>query len=153
MNKLFIPDYFKPWELVGPKSFQVVYEKGLSDRFVYSLIDSRLLRVLQYVRQCYGAVIINNWYDGGSRTESGLRCPGMLHYSETSQHTFGRAADCIFTSASVESVRNDFKNGLHNGFLFANNVQVTIENEVDWFHVDVRNANHIVNFFDVKKST
>lgn len=144
---MFIPDYFKPWELVGPQTYKTVYEKGLSDDFVYCLMDSRLLRVIQYLRRAYGPMIINNWYSGGERKESGLRVPGMTHYSDTSQHAFGRAVDALLMDIEAETVRQDFRNNDHNGFLFANDIQVTLESDVTWLHIDVRNNDKLVNFF------
>ena len=37
--------------------------------------------------------VVNNWKSGGAKTQSGLRVPGQSEYSNTSQHSFGRAVD------------------------------------------------------------
>ena len=82
--------YFKIQELVPPH----IYEKR-GDKS-WELLDSRALMAIDSLRDLYGPIIINTWASGGNRKWSGLRTPEYEGYSETSQHTFGRAFDCIF---------------------------------------------------------
>ena len=145
---MYICNYFAPAELVAETTIRALEKRGLDDSFVYALMDSRLLRLLDYLRSVYGAAIVNNWSAGGARTESGLRIPGMSNYSEFSQHSYGRAADVLFMNVTAEEIRYNFADGVHDGFLISNQIMVTLENGVSWLHADVRNAYQFVNFFD-----
>lgn len=98
------------------------------------LIDDRLIRADQILRHKFGPVTINNWWNGGPRTWSGLRLPESPVYSPNSQHTFGRASDKIFRDVSAEEVRKyieqDWK---YLGI-------TCIEANVNWVHSDIRNT-------------
>lgn len=140
--------YFRPEELVSADTLVALNANGLFKEYAYRLFDSRLLRLIDYMRQEYGPMTINDWVYGGERTESGLRVPGMEDYKPFSQHTFGRAIDSILSEVSAAEVREDFSNGYHDCFLVEENIQVTFETNVSWLHVDTRNNLAPVNFFD-----
>ena len=96
------------------------------------LIDNRLIQADQKLRDHFGPVTINNWWNGGDRTWSGLRTPDSPYYSQSSQHTFGRASDKLFTNASPDEVRNYIEQNWKE--LGIN----CIEANVNWVHSDVR---------------
>lgn len=97
------------------------------------LLDNQLLITLDQLREYFGACTINDWLWGGKFQESGFRDADCKHYSPTSQHSFGRAADCKFEFATAEEVRETV---LEKKILFP---YITfIEDGVNWFHFDVR---------------
>ncbi len=54
-----------------------------------------------------------------------------------SQHRFGRAVDFDVKGISAETVRNDIRKGYFS--------EITcIEADVNWVHIDVRNANRLL---------
>jgi hypothetical protein len=67
-----------------------------------------------------------------------LRTSESSHYSPTSQHSFGRAADLIFKDVTAEQVRQSM---LKNRVKWNSIVpSITLEKDVSWVHVDVRNG-------------
>ncbi|MCF1431341.1 MAG: hypothetical protein LPD71_00095 [Shewanella sp.] len=123
------PIFFKVCELV-PIHVYDKYGKNNAMR----LIDDRVLMTLDQLRHYFGACIINNWHSGGQYYECGFRDTDCEHYSQTSQHSFGRAMDCKFCDVQAEEVRQVVikKRQLFPWISF-------LEDEVDWFHFDVRN--------------
>ena len=75
--------------------------KELYSQYLYSphilrcMLDARLIKADQKLREYFGSVIINNWWHGGERNWSGLRTWNSPYYSPTSQHSFGRASDIV----------------------------------------------------------
>ena len=101
-----------------------------SPSILISLLDSRMIACDQKLRDAFGSVTINNWWTGGNRNWSGLRTPDCPNYSPTSQHSFGRASDKIF-SAPADEVRQYIKNNWRE-------LGITrIEDNVSWVHSDV----------------
>lgn len=129
---MYIPKFFQIEELVPPDVFE---EMGDS---AFRLLDERALLTLDQIRDAFGVCIVNDWASGGKYSESGLRTPDCETYSPTSQHTFGRAMDCKFRDCDAETVRESV---IQNKFQFP---WITfIEDEVGWFHFDVRNGERI----------
>lgn len=96
------------------------------------LLDRRLVMADQMLRDRFGPVTINNWWYGHKRNWSGIRTPESPYYSATSQHTFGRASDKIFTHVTAAEVR-DYIRGMYE------ELGITcIEENVSWVHSDVR---------------
>lgn len=96
------------------------------------LIDRRVIIADQKLREHFGPVTINNWWYKGVRNWSGIRTPGSPYFSNTSQHTFGRASDKIFANATAEEVRNYIR--IHHLTLGI----TCIEQNTSWVHSDVR---------------
>ena len=129
---MYIPKFFKAYELVPPEIYASRKDKS------FELIDVRVLITLDDLRMFFGPCIINDWYWGGHFEQSGLRTVDAPEFSPTSQHTFGRAMDCKFKEASAETVRKFvIETRLLSHITF-------LENDVDWFHFDVRNTKQIV---------
>jgi len=96
------------------------------------LIDQRVIRADQMLRDHFGPVTINNWWGGNGREWSGLRIPGSPYFSQTSQHSYGRASDKIFRDATPDEVRAYIKDNWEE-------LGITcIEENVTWVHSDVR---------------
>ena len=129
---MYIPKFFKAYELVPPEIYASRKNKS------FELIDVRVLITLDDLRMFFGPCIINDWYWGGHFEQSGLRTVDAPEFSPTSQHTFGRAMDCKFKEASAETVRKFvIETRLLSHITF-------LEDDVDWFHFDVRNTEQIV---------
>ncbi len=96
------------------------------------LLDRRLVMADQMLRDVFGSVTINNWFVGGERNWSGIRTPDSPYYSETSQHSWGRASDKLFKNVTAQEVREYIK-GMYE------ELGITcIEENVSWVHSDVR---------------
>lgn len=134
---MYICRYFAIHELIPPKVFKARADKA------WELLDPDLLRALDALRSRYGPMTINNYYWSGEREWSGLRTPDGPYYSPYSQHTFGRAADCLFKEVSVEQVRTDILS-------FPNDTTFelinAVELDVSWLHIDVRNCSRVKVF-------
>ena len=126
---MYIPKHFEPQELVPPAIFDARGDKSLE------LIDDRVLITLDKLRNLFGPCTINNWPWGGLLTQSGLRTSDAKEYSPTSQHTFGRAMDCKFENTTAAQIRKYLISHLQ-----ARPYITFIEDDVNWFHFDVRNC-------------
>jgi len=124
-------------ELVDPDTYA---KRG--DR-AWQLLDERALITLDKLRKRYGQMTVNNWKWGGDRKWSGLRTPESKWYSLYSQHTYGRAFDCLFADTTAEEVRQDI---LANPDDDTFKLIGSIELGVSWLHYDVRNCDRIFAF-------
>jgi len=124
-------------ELVDPDTYKIRGNKA------WQLLDDRLLRTLDNLRERYGSITINNWKWNGERKWSGLRTAGSPWHSTYSQHSFGRAADCLFKDITAQEVRDDITANPHNPtFQFIN----SYEDNTSWLHFDVRNCDRILTY-------
>ena len=130
-------EHFKIQELVPPSIYKIYGE------FAWHFFDDRALITLDRLRDKYGPTVVNNWHIKGNRQWSGLRTPESPDYSPGSQHTFGRAFDCIFKEVSADQVRKDL---LDNPEDLTFKLITAVEAEVWWFHFDVRNCKRIMIF-------
>lgn len=129
--------HFAIHELVPQNVFHARGEKA------WQLLDERLLKTLDRLRERYGSITVNNWYWGREREWSGLRTKDSPYYSDYSQHTFGRAADCLFKKYTAEKIRQDI---LANPDDPAFELIGSIELGVSWLHFDVRNCDRIMTY-------
>ena len=130
-------EYFKIHELVPPAVYEARGEKA------WELMDDRLLKTIDYLRERFGPATINNYEYGGDRQWSGLRTPESPYYSPYSQHSFGRAADIIFKDETVDEVRSFL---LDNPQLLDLRYINAVELDTSWLHIDVRNTDRIKTF-------
>ena len=130
--------HFALHELLPKKVFEDRGDKG------WELLDPKLLITLDRLRMRYGPMTVNNWYWGQDREWSGLRTKESPYYSPYSQHTFGRAADCLFNDISAEEVRQDILATPENHtFEYIGSIELG----VSWLHFDVRNCDRIKAFY------
>lgn len=113
-----------------PKELYTAYSGR--EHILTGLIDKRLIEADQKLRDYFGVVTINNWWNGGERNWSGLRTYGSPYYSATSQHSFGRASDKLFKNATAEEVREYIKKNWKDLGIYC------IEIDVNWVHSDIR---------------
>ena len=160
----YIPKYIKIYEIVHPNTY-VEYEKlGQLDR-LWWIFDPRLLWTIDQLREMYGPITINTWYkstsngkytiDNSGFRERGLRDLSTDTGSKLSQHKFGRAIDCHFSSISspeiVKSIeaagmfksgewRNNTSNKLFNAFKYVTCIERSLKGKpISWLHFDTGN--------------
>ncbi len=122
----YTPRYFKWHEFMPSAEYE---------RLWLWLIDDRILRTMDAIREHYGKpVTINNWFWGGQYKERGLRSMTTTTGAKYSQHKFGRAVDFHIVGIPAETIRNDIRKGLFP-------LITCIEKDVNWVHIDVRNEN------------
>lgn len=131
-------EYFKIHELVP----QHVYEDR-GDK-AWALLDDRLLEAIDILREHLGSCTINDWWWGGSYTQSGFRTDSEVG-ARFSQHRFGRGADLKFKDHSADYVRQWIRS---NWSTVAPNLNITLELGVSWVHLDVRNTNKLISEFN-----
>ena len=129
--------YFKLYELVDKDTYARYGENA------WKFLDSRAIEMLDKLKEHFsnGTIVINSYHWKGDRQWSGLRTPKSMYFSQYSQHTFGRAFDCVFSDYDVNDVR---------GYIIANSVEFPyikgIELDTNWLHFDVRNEDEVVKF-------
>jgi len=129
--------YFKIYELVPEHIYKKFGEKA------WMFIDPRLIEMIDLLKEDFpkGTITINNYFWKGKRNWSGLRVAGCPYYSETSQHSFGRAVDCIFSTYDVEDVRKHIMDNLDR-YKYIKGIEL----DVSWLHIDVRNTDKLITF-------
>lgn len=120
--------YFKIYELVPKEIYEARGEKA------WSLLDTRALEMLDKIREYAGPLVVNTWYWDGGRNWSGLRTPVSPYYSPYSQHTYGRAFDCIASQKPTQELREHILNNPQD-FPYIRGIEL----DVSWLHFDVGN--------------
>jgi hypothetical protein len=110
-----------------------LYKKYIGgEHKLMGMLDERVVKSDQMLRNHFGKVTINNWIHHGPRNWSGLRTEDSPDFSFASQHTFGRASDKLFANATADEVREYIrKKYILLGI-------TCIEDAVGWVHSDVR---------------
>lgn len=130
---MYIPTHFDVHELVPRHVYLDRGQKALQ------LLDPRGLIFIDYLRDMFGRATINNYMWGGDREWSGLRTYGSPYYSRYSQHPFGRAFDILFEEYSAVEVRMWLEDNVGRWQKATGVKSITLEEGVDWVHVDFRN--------------
>jgi hypothetical protein len=136
IDQIYKCEHFAIHELVPPEIYNDRGEKA------WESLDSRALVTLDQLRKAYGPITVNNWFWGKDRVASGLRIPGQKEYRPNSQHTFGRAFDCVFSKINPEIVRQEI---LRNQDMFPYIMSIEL-NTTTWLHFDVRNCDRIMTY-------
>lgn len=91
MKRFRVSKHFYLDELIGPYTYHL---EGHSLAAKAGSIDGRLIEDLEIIREHLNKpVTVNDWYNGGRYTDSGLRGVTSKIGSPFSQHRFGRAVD------------------------------------------------------------
>ena len=134
---MYTCEHFSIHELVPPRVFNERGEKA------WELLDDRLLITLDRLRNRYGSITVNNYYWGKEREWSGLRTSDSPFYSAFSQHSFGRAADCLFAKHTSEKIRQDIlADPSDSDYEYIGSIELG----VSWFHFDIRNCDRIKTY-------
>ena len=150
---MYTPEYFQVQELVPPEVFKVRGHKS------WELLDSRMLETLDEMRETFGPMVVNTWHSPhlirayGLRQYSGLRTVEFFAHrrgkdkapaeyaASMSQHKYGRAFDALFRDHTAAEVR-DYVRTNTDKFKYL----TALEDDVSWFHGDVRNTHRISVF-------
>lgn len=143
---IYRPQFFTLTELVCPD----VYNKY--GEMAWQFLDEKLLVTLDWIRRTLNKpVIINDWHDGGTQTQSGLRCnlcsivrdKTLANELYLSAHILGRAADFHVTGMEADEVRV---------WLAVNKANIPypirLEKDVAWVHLDTEDTGVKVAFFN-----
>ncbi len=128
------PEHFKTQELVDPIIYAKRGEKSLM------LLDNRILLTMDLIKHYFDmkSVIVNNWLWEGDRQWSGLRIPESPYYSNTSQHSYGRAIDFYIKGMESKDVRKEIiANADHENFKYITSMEDF--DGMSWVHIDCRN--------------
>jgi hypothetical protein len=126
------PKYFALNEVVHPGAIQ-----ALGDR-AWTLMDERILRGADWLRELFGPCTINGKFGGKGFTESGLRDPFTKTGAPFSQHKFGRALDLKFHKVTCKEVYDYI---IRNPGQARENGITTVEDIAftgTWLHIDCR---------------
>ena len=128
------PKHFKIEELVPRAQYN-----ALDGSVLWNLLDPRILRAADSLRDRYGAMLCNTWLFGGDTQYRGWR-PQVSVGARYSQHRFGRALDLIPKHATAEEIRVDLRH-FYKGRdpLDGRNHITRVELNVDWLHIDCAN--------------
>ena len=129
--------HFKIHELVHPIVMQKYDEVN-----AWELLDKRMLRVADHLREKFGLCIINDWYTSGEYENSGLR---VDYGSPGSAHMFGKAFDLKFPHANNIDVYHYILN--QSGYLYDLGLRRIehISSTPSWIHIDSKPAITKVN--------
>ena len=121
-------EHFKIQELVSQKLYSMVHEDIL-----WQMFDENLLRGIDWLRDQFGPITINNWHSGGSFKQSGLRTKNSKYYSSLSMHSVGQAADLKFADWTPKQVSEKLRQFSVVPYI------MRIENgTTTWLHVDTK---------------
>ncbi len=135
-QRIKISEHFFLDEYVTPEMYKKWGAKAIN------WIRPEVLAVDEYLRNRFGVpMVINNWFVGGDRTQSGLRYPSASVGAGDSLHKFGVASDKQFEgkpSTFYDEVRQDIIR--HFAELYRPLGLTTIEADTHtWLHTDCRN--------------
>jgi hypothetical protein len=113
-------------------------------------LNPALIRADQLMRDVFGPVEINNWWDDGEKEFSGWRPSGCKTGAALSDHHEGNASDKTFKNATPEEVREWLKNGNWQ------RLHITVIEEfegMDWVHTSVAWVKDQTQLWIVKPNT
>ena len=137
---IYQPFYFTIEELVSKDTLNMSGESRC-----WWLMDDRILRAADLLREEFGAMVVNDWSRGGNFNNSGLRTPKYNRYSLTSQHSHGRALDLKPKRVTPDEVREAIIRDRDRYHMITG-----IEMEVNWVHIDCRNFEGLFQFYPPK---
>jgi hypothetical protein len=126
------PKYLALNEVVHPAAIQALGERA------WTLMDERVLRGADWLREMFGPCTINGKFGGKGFTESGLRDPFTKTGAKFSQHKFGRALDMKFHKVTCKEV---YEYIIRNPGQARENGITTVEDIAftgTWLHIDCR---------------
>lgn len=134
MNRVKITPNFYLDEFIDPSIYATRGERSIN------LMDYRIIKFTQWLRELTGApIIVNNWASGGQYKESGLRRANTMTGAKWSQHKYGRAVDL---KCSTMKPRELFDVILkYEDYVIKEQLCTTIENTLftpTWLHCDCR---------------
>jgi hypothetical protein len=124
--------------MVPPDMMALINDKGSKWGFA-TLFDERLLITMDRIREQFGRMQVNNWFNGGRHCFRGFRPPECEIGASLSQHRFGRGVDLVPNYSDVEHIRTEILN-------YPNSPRFQhiggMEMGTSWLHIDVRGRRH-----------
>jgi len=115
----------------------------------WQLLDERMVRSAQDLRNYFGPLTINDWHVGGKFQQRGLRTWEFFidedepieyalecYAASRSQHKYGRAVDLHSTAYSADEMRE----AVINGTCLTEFTAIESFPGMSWFHGDVRSV-------------
>lgn len=144
INHQYRCKYFKIEELVHPDLL-----KEIPEDILWSMFDTRLLMVADYLREEYGPIFVNS----RGLVNCGLRPMNSKVGAKYSAHKYGRALDLHICSIedknSTKEEKVKFYNKVRENFLIEEDVMfekddivnrcVNFEDNISWLHIDTYN--------------
>ena len=125
--------HFKIYELVPKELYEMLHEDLL-----WKMFDENILKAFDWIKEEYSPddpVTINNWYWGGTFSQSGIRTKNSKYYSRGSKHSVACAGDLKFKVITPEEIRKDIQKRIADGETIP--YIKRIENGTDtWLHID-----------------
>ena len=104
------------------------------------LIDDRIIKIAQILRDEFGVMVANTWSNFSAPNESEINYRGWRPWdhdsAEFSAHKFGRAIDLISPKRDTQEMRQHIIDHHKEKFSLIRR----IENKVNWLHLDVANT-------------
>lgn len=140
---MYVCEHFTIYELVDKETYEIWGDRA------WMFLDPRALMVIDFLRKNFGKAFINDWkWNPRGSQWRGLRTRKTDVGAEYSSHRFGRAFDITFEDISAYEVREWLKENWTEQLCieeFGFVISITIEEDVNWLHIDVRNADSLVN--------
>jgi hypothetical protein len=142
---IYRPQFFKLYEMVCPE----VYNK-FGD-MAWQFFDDKIVVNIDWVRRTLNKPItINNWHEGGSFDQRGLRCiqckivSDACHQGQVyvSPHILGKAFDYDVEGITADEVRVWI--ALNKDKL---PYPIRFEENVEWVHMDCEDTGNKISFF------
>ncbi len=127
-----------------PKELYIAHQEYQLRR----LIDERLFKLMQVIRDRHGARTINDWWNGKGRNYSGYRQVGTSYYSLFSCHSNGRATDSIGKTTAPE-IWEDIRKNYNTIYKPLGLTIIEVGKEIDWLHVGL-GATNLNGLFEIK---
>ena len=128
LSKNFFLDEFIPREMY------VSYP----DWMLLRPVNYSLIKAYQKVRDRHGARILNNWWSGGKRNESGLRILGNMYYKQLASHSYFNAGDSIGITP-VQEIWEDIEKNYSRVWRPLGVNAIEKGRSVSWLHLDMGN--------------
>jgi uncharacterized protein YcbK (DUF882 family) len=130
-GKYYLPKHFSVNELVPPEVYAEMHDAAII------LLDDRILRILDAVRDHFGVpVVVNNYHTGGTLRQRGLRTVMVSGGAKHGAHFYGRAADFDVQDMTADMVRHEI---LANKSLDDFDLITGMETGISWVHLDCAN--------------
>jgi len=127
---IYRPRHFALHELVYPELLEARGDAA------WEQLDAESLAGLDALRDCFGRIIVNNYYWGGPYRESGLRSFDTSTGARYSMHRFGRGFDL---KPQESTPREMFDYIVEHPDAFPFTTLEDVEVTKTWLHVDRRN--------------
>lgn len=149
-DRILLADNFYLDELVSPEIYNIF---GAASQW---FVKPELINLLQFLRDQFGVIIVNNWSQQGKVTAqifleadektrnsyfaySGVR-PHLCRYgAEFSIHKYGGAADPKFLDSTPDQVRRDIICNYHKKYKPKGLTAIELGTKT-WVHIDTRNS-------------